>query len=134
MKVAAIIFLLLIRLQFPKSKSISDILDGKYQSTFDYRLRRAELDFEFLLCCIDSISIPNFLNVRVSSQSLKASLTYKRFQLKLFQEEICHKKSVIRDLRKELNSSHSSLQHEFSCIDFVHVCSLFLRSNSRILA
>ena len=31
MQVAAIMFLLLIRLQFPKSKSISDTLDGKYR-------------------------------------------------------------------------------------------------------
>ena len=32
------------------------------------------------------------------------------------------------------NSSHSSLQHEISFIDFAHVSSLFLRSNNRILA
>ena len=40
----------------------------------------AELDSEFLLQCRDSIAMPNFLNFRVSSQSLKASLTYKQCQ------------------------------------------------------
>ena len=59
MRVAVIVFLFLIRLRFPKSKSISDIIRGRYsQSTFkrirkfeklDYRLRKAELDLEFLL-------------------------------------------------------------------------------------
>ena len=42
----------------------------------DYRLRKAELDLEFLLGCKDSSVTPNFLNFRVSSQSLKASLTF----------------------------------------------------------
>ena len=74
------------------------------------------------------------MNFRVSSQSLKASLTYRQCQLKLLQEEIRHKKSDIRVLKKEFNSSHSSLQHEISFIDFAHVSSLFLRSNSRILS
>ena len=144
MRVAAIVFLFLIRLRFPKSKSISDIIRGRYsQSTLkrirkfeklDYRLRKAELDLEFLLRCRDNNVIPNFLNFRVSSHYLKASLTYRQCQLKLLQEEIRHKKSDIRVLKKEFNSSHSSLQHEISFIDFAHVSSLFLRSNNRILA
>ena len=56
--VAAIVFLFLIRLPFPKSKSISDILRRRYgQSKLerirkfekpDYRLLKAELDLEFL--------------------------------------------------------------------------------------
>ena len=78
MRVAAIVFLFLIRLRFPKSKSISDILRRRYsQSTLkiirkfeklDYRLRKAELDLEFLLRCRDSNVIPTFLNFRVNSQ------------------------------------------------------------------
>ena len=144
MRVAAIVFLFLIGLRFPRSKSISYILRQRYsQSTLkrirkfeklDYRIRKAELDLEFLLQCRDSNVIPNFLNFRVSSHYLKAFLTYKQCQLKLLQEKIHHKKSDIRLLKKEFNSSHSSLQHEISLIDFAHVSSLFLRSNNRILA
>ena len=66
------------------------------------------------LRCTDSNIIPNFLNFHFSSQSLKASLTYKEYQLKLLQEEICHKKSDIRASKKEFNYSHSSLEHEIS--------------------
>ena len=110
MIVATIVFLFLIRLRFPKSKSISDILRSRYsQSTLkrirkvgklDYRLRKAELDLEFSLRCRDSNVMPNFLNCRVSSHYLKASLTYRQYQLKLLQEEIRHKKSDIRVLKK----------------------------------
>ena len=85
MRVVAFVFLFLIRLRFRKSKLISGILPKRYgQSTLkkirkfekvDYRLRKAQLDFEFLLRCRYSNVIPNFLNFRVFSQSLKASLT-----------------------------------------------------------
>ena len=93
-----------------------------------------ELDLEFLLWCRNSNVIPNFFSFCLSSQSLKASLTYRQCQLKLLQEENRHKKFDIRVLKKEFNSSHSSLQHQIDFIDFAHVSSLFLRSNNRILA
>ena len=102
----------------------------KYEK-LDYRLRKAELVLEFLLRCRDSNVTPNFLNFRVSSLSLKASLTYRQCHLKLLQEEIHHKKSDIRVLKKKFNSSRSSLQHEISFIDFGDVSSLFLRSSNR---
>ena len=54
--------------------------------------------------------------------------------IRVITERIRHKKSDIRVLKKEFNSSHSSLQHEISFITFAHVSSLFLRSNNRILA
>ena len=110
MGVAAIVFLFLIRLRFPKSKSISDILRKRYsQSTLkrmrkfeklDYRLRKAELDLELLLRCRDRNVILNFLNFCVSSHYLKASLRYRQCQLKVLQEEIRHNKSDIRVLKK----------------------------------
>ena len=81
MIVAAIIFLFLIRLQFPKPKSISEILRRRYgQSilkilrTFEklnYLIREAELDLEFLLRCRDSNVIPNFLNFKLVVSLLK---------------------------------------------------------------
>ena len=43
---------------------------------FDYRIRKAELDLEFLLRFRNSNAIPNFLNFGVCSQSVKAFLTY----------------------------------------------------------
>ena len=53
--------------------------------------------------------------------------------IKLLQEEICHKKSNIRFLKKTFNSSYFLLQYEISFTDFAYVSSLFLRSNNRIL-
>ena len=95
----------LILLRSPKSKLISEILLRNFGQSLikrirtfeklDYRLCKAALDLQFLLRCRDGNVIPNFLNFCVSSQSLKASLTYRQSQLKLLQEEIGHKKSEI---------------------------------------
>ena len=68
----------------------------------------------------------------MGSQSLRSLLIYKQCQLKLLQENFRHRKPDIRVLKKELNSSHSSLQHEIIFIDFTYVSSLFLGSNKRI--
>ena len=62
MKVAAIVFLFLIWLRFPHSKSLSQIIRRRYGDKIikrlrkfekiDYRLRKAELDLEFLVKCL----------------------------------------------------------------------------------
>ena len=81
MIVAAIIFLFLIRLQFLKSKSISEILRKRYGQSMlkiirtfeklDYLIRKAELELEFLSRCRDSNVIPNFLNFKLVFSLLK---------------------------------------------------------------
>ena len=55
MRVAAIVFLFLIRLRFPQSKSMSQITRRRYGDTaikrlrIAYRLRKAELDLKSLV-------------------------------------------------------------------------------------
>ena len=83
---------------------------------------------DILFCFLRSV-VNDMLACRPLRKLWKASKC-----LGLEEEEIHHKKSDIRVLKKEFSSSHSSLQHEISFIDFAHVSSLFLRSNNRILA
>ena len=98
MKVAAIVFLFLIRLRFPQSKSLSQIIRRRYGDKIierfrkfektDYRLRKAELDLEFLVKCKDNNVIPKFLNFRLAKTSLRFSLAYVHCQSNLLLEEI----------------------------------------------
>ena len=124
MKVAATAFLFLIRLRFPQSKSLSQIIRRRYGDKIierfrkfektDYRLRKAELDLEFLVKCRDNNVIPKFLNFRLANLLLK---------------EIRLKKSNVRVLKKEFDSLRSSLQQQINSIDFAHICSKFLKIN-----
>ena len=63
-KVAVILFLYLIRLRFPQSKSLSQIIKRRFGKKIikrlhkfkkiDCRLRNAELDLDFLVKCRDN--------------------------------------------------------------------------------
>ena len=119
MQVAPIVFLFLIRLRFPHSKSLSQLIRRqfgdkiikrlrKFEKT-DYRLRKAELDLEFLVKCKDNNVIPKFLNSPLAKRTLRFSLTYAHYLSNLLLEEIIPKKSNIRVFRKEFDNLRSSL-------------------------
>ena len=99
----------------------------------DYRLRKAELDFQFLCKLDDCNVIPNFLNFRLANSHLKYSSTNRLFQLNLLREEIRQKKSISRNLQKEFSSLKVSLQNELNLTDFAHVSTLFFGINDKIL-
>ena len=131
--VAVFVFLFLARVWFPKSKSIVEVIRSRYSENtvkrirklekLDYRLRKAELDLQFLCKCDDNNIIPNFLNFRLANSHLKYSSTYRLCQLNLSREEIRQKKSTLRNLQKEFSSLKVSLQNELSLIDFAYVSS-----------
>ena len=93
------------RLRFPQSKSLSQIIRKRYGDKIikrlckfekiDYRLRKAELDLEFLVKCRDNNLISKFLNFRLANRSLRFSLTYAHCQSNLLLEEIRQKKSNV---------------------------------------
>ena len=72
--VAVFLFLFLPRVRFPKSKSTAEVIRSRYSENtvkricklekLDYRLRKAELDLQFLCKCVDNNVMPNFLNFR----------------------------------------------------------------------
>ena len=119
MQVAPIVFLFLIRLRFPHSKSLSQLIRRQFGDKIikrlrkfekiDYRLRKAELDLEFLVKCKDNNVIPKFLNSPLAKRTLRFSLNYAHYLSNLLLEEIIRKKSNIRVFRKEFDNLRSSL-------------------------
>ena len=118
MRVADLIFLFLIWLRFPHSKSVAEVIRKRYRRNtvkkfrksekLDYRLRKAQIDLEFLVSCSNNSVVPKFLNFRVASKSLKSSR------------------------KREFDLLHSALQTEASFIDFARVRSLFLGYNDKV--
>ena len=98
----------------------------------DYKLKKVQLDLHFLCKCKDSDVIPRFLNFRLANKKLQDIFTYKNWQRNLLTPAINLKKSRFRVLKKEFDLLHSELKSVLNCIDFAHVCSLFL-SNDVIL-
>ena len=77
-------FLFLARVRFPKSRSIAEVIRSTYSENtvkrirklekLDFRLRKAELDLQFLWKCDDNNVIPNFLNFRLGDSHLNIHL------------------------------------------------------------
>lgn len=73
MRVAANVFLFLIRRRFSQSKPVYQIIKSQYGDTtirrlrkfekIKYPLRKAEVYFEFLLRCRDNNIIPGFFKI-----------------------------------------------------------------------
>ena len=150
MRVAVSVFLFLASVRFPNSKSIAEAIRARYNGNndkrmqklekIDYRLRKAELDLEFLCNCSDNNAVSKFLNFRVANNHIKFSTTYEQYQSNLLKEEIRQKKiectnrilqkeftslkSNVRILQKEFTSLKASLQNELNLIDFALVRTL----------
>ena len=118
MEVAVIVFLFFARVRFPKSKFIAEVIQARYNENTvkrirklensDYRLRKAELDLEFLCKCNDNNVIPKVLNFRIANNHLKFFTTYKQCPSNLLREKIHQIKSTRRIPRKEFTSLKAS--------------------------
>ena len=108
MRVATLVFLFLARIRFPKTESIQYISRIRYGDKvlrevrqfekLDYKLRKVQLDLDFLCKCKDSDVIPKFLNFRLASKKLQDSLSYKNCQRNFFINEINLKKHQFRSI------------------------------------
>ena len=143
MKVFGLVFLFIIRLRFTISLSINDVIRRKCSDKalknvrkferLDYQIRKCQLDVEFLNTCLKYNVIANFLQFRVTNETLKDSLTYSRCQQSLLNEEIRCKKRLLHQLMFEDDRIKQELKYQLSPINFMHVSSLFLVSNDKAI-
>ena len=80
-KVLRLVFLFIIRIRFPKGKSIADIIRSRYGEAFvrtickfeksDYKLRKGHLDLRVLLGCKKSNVIRKFLQFKLANSHLQ---------------------------------------------------------------
>ena len=110
-RVFAYILLFVIKCRFPSSKSFANIIRDRYDENtlqktrklekLDFKIRKCELDIEYLKTCIENNLRPKFLNFKVANPSLKGSKAYRECQLKLLKQELANKKSEQRIKDKE---------------------------------
>lgn len=127
------------RFRFPLNESIPTVIRRRYGGNvvklirkferLDCKLRKAELDLNFLDKCVELSLIPKFLNFKVSNHHLRNSSAYNLCRRTLLLEEITHKTNSITEHNKELQRIKDELQLVMNCVDFAHVLSCFLQSN-----
>ena len=89
-----LVFLFIIRIRFPRGKSIADIIRNRYGEAFVKKMRRFEkcdfkchLDLRFLLDCKKNGVISKFLRFKLANRHLNNSHVYRKCQLRLLEEE-----------------------------------------------
>ena len=140
-RIIGLVFLFIIRIRFPRGKSIADIIRNRYGEAFvkkirrfekcDFKLRKCHLDLRFLLDCKKNGVIPKFLRFKLANRHLNNSHVYRKCQLRLLEEEIKSKRKRINTLENDTQKVKEELQRTFSVLDFSCICSLFLVANDK---
>ena len=99
----AYVLLFVIKCRFPGDKSVAEIIRKRYNEDvlskirrlekLDFKVRKCELDVEFLETCMENNLIPNFLKFKVTNTNLKTSKAYRDCQSRLLKQELANKKS-----------------------------------------
>ena len=135
-KIIGLVFLFIIRIRFPRRKSIADIIRNRYGEAFvkkirrfekcDFKLRKCHLDLRFLLDCKKNCVITKFLRFKLANRYLNNSHVYRNCQLTLLDEEIKSKRRRINTLGNDTDRVKEEVQRTFSVLDFSYICSFFL--------
>ena len=98
MFVFTLILLFILKLKFPKRKSIVNYITKRYGRTvltlfrqcekLDYKLKKIQEDLVFLQTCLENELTPTFVNFKLHNAHLRSGPLYKNFQKKLIHEEI----------------------------------------------
>ena len=109
-------FLFIIRIRFPRGKSIADIIRNRYGEAFvkkirrfekcDFKLRKCHLDLRFLLDCKKNGVIPKFLRFKLANRHLRH-----------LEEEIKSKRKRINTLENDTQKVKEELQRTFYVFD-----------------
>ena len=140
-RIIGLVYLFIIRIRFPRGKSIADIIRNRYDQAFvkiirrfekcDFKFRKCYLDLRFLLDCKKNGVIPKFLRFKLANRHLNNSHVYRKCQLRLLEEEIKSKRKRINTLENDTQRVKEELQRTFSVLDFSYICSLFLVANDK---
>ena len=132
------------KLRFPTKYSLIDIIRNRYGNeavkvvrkfeNIDFKLRKTKLDLEFLNTCLKRSLIPKFLRFRLANRTLESSTAYRQCQLRLLREEISQKKRRINTLNKQFELHKQNLVSILSYFDFIHISSIFLVKNDKLLS
>ena len=133
---ANLVFLFLILLHFPTSKSIASIIKERYGCEIlklirkfekvDFKFKKAIIDLDFLYYCQNNNLIPTFLKFKSANKVLANSDVYKSCQPKVLAVEIEEKKRAINEHKNHHYKLMIEIKQQVNRIDFAHISLIFL--------
>ena len=121
--------------KFPVKHSIVYVLRKRYGKIlaknvrniekYDFKYKKAKLDVDFLLTCVEKYIISKFLRFKVANRHLQFSNTYNICLKRLLNQEISNKPKLVRTTKQNLTSMKEIWHHEMCFTDFVHITTNF---------
>ena len=140
-RIYPICVLFLSRLRFPSQDSIIKNLRRRYDNClakkvqkckkFDFKYRKKLLNMEFLQPYKKEKLIPKFLQFKRVNNRLESFEAYLSCQRRLLNHETSIKYKTILTLNEKITSMKNNLHSKISFIDYKHVITNILMSNSK---
>ena len=140
----SLVLLFIIKLRFPRTKSIVDVLIERYGRPVlalyrslerqDYKVRKGQCDLNFLKCCHSQNLIPNFLKFKLPNRNLQHTRSYRNCQRDLLSCEIRNKTRAIRNAVTRRDQLSTQLRSAVSSLDFNHLVNLIENTNSKTIS
>ena len=134
MFVLALTLLFLIRLRFPRARSLTDTIFSRYghhgvqvfrrYEKLLYSTKKLECDLKFLKTCKEYDKTPNFLIFKTHRPAFQHSRTYKSWLLKLLDRELNIQSTKLESIYVHLLSAEKKLRDLFSYFDFKCILSI----------
>ena len=128
LRVLTLVLTFLIRLRFPPRLGFVDVLTKRYGTDslplyrnlekLDFKLKKTNLDLNFLLTCKRHGVIPKFLYFKTYSRNIQSTDMYKSFQFRLLDHEIKQKQRLIRTTQPKLDLAYNDFKNRVSFFDF----------------
>lgn len=129
----------LIRLRFPPRLGFVQVLTNRYGpealslyrnlEKLDLKLKKTDLDLNFLLTCKRHSVIPKFLYFKTYNHNIRSTDFYKAFQFRLLDYEIRQKRRLISKFQLKLDSARDAFKNKVSFFDFTILNNRMIQSN-----
>ena len=139
LRVIALVLTFLIKLRFPPRLGFVQVLTNRYGpealslyrnlEKLDLKLKKTDLDLNFLLTCKRHSVIPKFLYFKTYNYNIRSTDFYKAFQFRLLEYEIRRKQRLINRLQPKLDSARVAFKDKVSFFDFTILNCRMTQSN-----
>ena len=139
LRIITLVFTFLIRLRFPPRLGFTQVLTNRYGpeslslyrnfEKLDLKLKKTNLDLNFLLTCKRHSVIPKFLYFKTYNYNIQSTDFYKSFQFRLLDYEIKQKRRLINIIQPKLDLAQNSFKNKISHFDYIILYNRMSRSN-----
>ena len=139
MYIYALVLLFLIRLRFPRGKSIAEIITRRYgqpaltvfrnTENHCFKTKKLECDLNFLSTCKEYNIIPKFIRFKVYNPNFQNTRLYRSWSFKLLDLEIKNQRRKLQKCKQLYESASTNLKSIVSFLDFSCLISM-IKSNS----